>query len=484
LTNILRNIQDEEIIYSLFELLFISTRCTATCVDVIAEWNKCESFAFLTKLTGKYEGCSPVDIRKIDNELAVWLQILPFVSKAFPNSAKKVGDFFEKMIDNHELDDALSLVRIPIWFKQMTDAGFPQPIIESWCTSLVLSEKLSSSDVDAITNLTPDTIQLITKESGEIERCLFSTVAPKTWKDDESHSTAPKESIEIFKRCLQFAKILNEFASIATQLKENSEILERVKDGTHGLCSAFSENPTSSGGLFKIRYNVLKELFVVLFSGEVGVTEESILKLTSHAVLPKLVIVFRRLARSVLSRPILFGHVKSVVDKALQRLLTNPEEDFQAVQNAIHKQITELESNQDAMHTLQTTGYNQALLHEDLWDSSSIHMSSYVPKVESIEAFRIQRLLKQMWREWRSILDDLDIKEVKVKGKNVKTTELMNHSDSLEIMGSQLEAVKKATQNAPPNRWSSHRRRQLMQKERNVRNTITEEAKQVGNESC
>ncbi|KAK3699804.1 hypothetical protein QZH41_004325 [Actinostola sp. cb2023] len=151
LTKILRNIQDEEIIYSLFELLFISTRCTATCVDVIAEWNKCESFAFLTKLTGKYEGCSPVDIGKIDNEWAVWVQILPFVSKAFPNCAKKVGDFFEKMIDNHELDDALSLGRIPIWFKQMTDAGFPQPIIESWCTSLVLSEKLSSSDVDAIT---------------------------------------------------------------------------------------------------------------------------------------------------------------------------------------------------------------------------------------------------------------------------------------------------------------------------------------------
>ncbi|KAK3743015.1 hypothetical protein QZH41_000821 [Actinostola sp. cb2023] len=196
--------------------------------------------------------------------------------------------------------------------------------------------------------------------------------------------------------------------------------------------------------------------------------------------MPKLVIVFRRLARSVLSRPILFGHVKSVVDKALQRLLTNPEEDFQAVQNAIHKQITELESNQDAMHTLQTAGYNQGSLDEDLWDSSSIHMSSYVPKVESIEAFRIQRLLKQMWREWRSILVDLDIKEVEVNGENVKTTELMNHSDSLEIMESQLEAVKKATQNAPPNHWSSNRRRQLMQKERNVRKTITEEVKQVG----
>ncbi|XP_020894270.1 uncharacterized protein LOC110233329 [Exaiptasia diaphana] len=438
------------------------------CLKTITGWsNSKEIFKFLSK------------IEEEDSSLTGMITIVPYIGKVFPNSADKVIEQLTSIKETREECDALYLQEITTWSKTMIEAGFSRSVIESWCTSLVLYEKLTSRDVHCIINLTPSTIQLISKEPGEIESCLFTAAAPKTWHNGHSFTKLELQSLKSFKRRLQFAKILDEFASIARMFETNTRFLEKVKDGTHNLCSSFLENQTSSGGMYKVRFNFFKEMFVLLFTTEGGVNEESMSNLTSQIQLSRgLVAVFRRLARSVKYRPVLFDHLKSIVHHTLHYIDNSSQPDHQAIQNVIHKHVIGLEANQDAIHSLQAAGYNQSSPDEDLWACTSIQLSSYVSSVESVLDFRIQRFLKQTWREWRSILTELEIKEVDVNGKRIQTSELMNYSDSLETMESQLEAVKKATENAPAHSWCSNRRRQLMEKEKYVRSSIEKEAKQ------
>lgn len=155
-------------------------------------------------------------------------------------------------------------------------------------------------------------------------------------------------------------------------------------------------------------------------------------------------------------------------------------QDPQQFENAIHKHIMELEANQDAMHLLQASGYNQGNSKEDLWYSTSIQYYSYLYGGESAQKSSVyERQIKQILREWRHVLDGLQITEVDVKGRKIKTNELISSSDSLEAIESQLEAVSNATQSAPLNGWAAVRRRQLIRKEKNLRASIKENTQQV-----
>lgn len=306
-------------------------------------------------------------------------------------------------------------------------------------------------------------------------KCLFKETAPKTWQDGDIDPDTLTKNVASFKRCLQFAKILQEFTSIALRVKDQEEVLTSVRDGTHDLCESFKHN-NSPGGMFKVRYNVMKELFCVLFSGEDSIITSEHLPPHSKAT-SSLITLFRRLARSIHSRPVLIGHVKSLIHQTLQEY--KHFKDSYQFENDIHKHILELEPNQDTIHSLQASGYNQGEANEDLWYSASIQYSSYIYAAESIQKFRVERQLKQILREWRHILEGLQITEVNVHGQMMKTNELMRYTDSLDTIESQLEAIKNATQNAPLNEWGAVRRRQLIRKEKYIRMTIEEDAKKV-----
>jgi hypothetical protein len=386
MTLIIKKNEDMEFTDKLFELLQISIHSTAACLDVITSWNKDESVLLVDTIKGLYQDQdSNISPEKVDKEMAASLKILPFAAKAFPNAAKKVTSFLENINKKCGEDDALDLKRIPLWHQEMIDAGYPSQVIESWCTSLVHSQNLSSRDIDAIAYLDPKTIAFLsTEETNDIAKCLFSKDAPKTWRtdDDELH----RENIESFKQCLRLAKILREFKSIGEQLKENSRIVQKIKDGTKELCaSCLDKNATCN--LYEVQENILEELFVIFFDDERESNKEFMAHLKYPKVLLKrLVSVFRRLARYVQRIPTLFGHIKTIVDNIRNNRSENPQEDhqlYQEIKSAIHEEVLNLESNQDAMHTLQASGYNKSTAtDEDLWYSSSIQMSAYVNRNE------------------------------------------------------------------------------------------------------
>jgi hypothetical protein len=475
--------EDEELAYKLFELICISRHSTEACLTVVPSWSREESFLFVDAMKDLYEKRSKeVKPEQVDSEMVIPLHILPFAAKAFPNSATKVVIFLTTITEKcGGPDDPLSLGRIPVWYKQMTDAGYPSQVIESWCTSLVHSQNLCSSDVDAITNMTPETIKLLTKETDEIGKCLFSLDAPKTWRSEDEMDKEHQTNGESFKRCLLLAKLLNELACIAGVLKENSKVVQTIKDCTKALCSVFLDETSSSGNLYKIRNNLLKELSVLLFVKENGEHEEAMMQLmTQEALSRSLVIVFRRLARIIISKPTIFGLIKSIIHEILNHNVNNPEMQYQKIQSVIHEKVLNLESNQDAKYMLQASGYNKSTsTKEDLWYSSSIQMSAYVTTISSVESSRIESSLRQLWSEWRIILSENNISEVEVNEKKVKTAELFKCSDSLSTMESQVSSVQQATKSLPHNDWSSYRRRQLLRKERRLRDSIEEQKKQV-----
>ncbi|XP_031558024.1 uncharacterized protein LOC116294536 [Actinia tenebrosa] len=179
---VLKTTEQEDIAFHLFHLLCKSATATETCLDIIPSWNEQESLSLVERLTHLYdERGEKMAQRDLDKELEVGLKILPFAARKFPNSASKTISFLENIIEhNCGHEDNMSLKQLPLWYMEMTKAGYDPQAIESWCTSLVHTQDLSSRDVDAITNMTPENIKLLNKESDVVGKCLFSVETTKT----------------------------------------------------------------------------------------------------------------------------------------------------------------------------------------------------------------------------------------------------------------------------------------------------------------
>lgn len=483
---VLSTAEDEEIANNLLNLVFTSRDLTEACLGVVRSWSKNESLAFIEKMKQLYEERNK-DLKKdqVDSEIATPLQILPFEAKAFPNSTDRVVKIFTTITEmGGGPEDPLSLGRLPVWYKQMADAGYDPQVIESWCTSLLHSHNLCSSDVDAITNINPEMIKVLNKDSGdEVGRCLFSNEAPKTWKSDGETDKNHRTNLESFKCCLLLARFLNELAGIGGCLKEKPNVVQKVRQCTTSLCVGFLDKNRSSGNLYKVRYCLLNELFVFLFGEDNGAEKEQPMMqdiMAHKSVARSLLILFRRLARSFASRPTLLGIVRGILCTIQKHVAENPNVQCQEVQGVIHETILNLEPNQDAMQTLQAAGYNQCTSPmEDLWYSSSIQMSAYITLIASDESLQLERSLRQLWIEWRDILSENKISEIALGEEKVKTTELFKPSDSLETIESHLLSVKQATKSLPNDNWSSYRRRQLIRNEIRLRNSIGERKDQV-----
>ena len=475
--NVLKKIEDEQVVCRLFNLLCISAHATAACVEVLPLWDKNQSLLLVEQIERLYQEEQDAKPEEIDKDLAIVFPILPFAAKAFVNSAMKLMDFFRMIIEkNGGLTDDMGLRRLPVWLKQMTDAGYSPQVIQSWCTSLIFSKNLSSSEVDAITNLTPEMIKFISSETDCIGKSLFSKDAPKTW-ETEKHL----ENTECFKRCLLLSRILNEYIFIAHQLKDNEEVVKKIKDGTQELCKIFEDQNSKTGEIYKSRDNLLHELFVLLFCEEKD--KKSMTQLIDLEPLSRsFVLLLRRLARSFTRRRNTFGHVKMVLNK-IEKYCSDdftPAQQYQLVQSNLHKEVLSLDQNQACIYLLEAGGYNKGPTDDgDLWNSSSIQMSAYVPAIESVEKNRLGRLMRQLWREWRIILSENDTHEVEVEGRRIQTADMFRYSDSLEEMESQLEAIKKVSRLWPDDDWSSFRGKELMKRENTIRAKMKRQAEEV-----
>lgn len=484
MTDVISKNEDEEIVCRLLNLLCLSVPSTNACLGVIPSmsWSKSESLLLIEQIESIYHGDEETTSEEIDKDLTIILQILPFAAKAFRNSASKLMEFL-KMINekNGGLADDMSLRRLPAWYKQMTDAGYDPQVIQSWCTSLVFSKSLSSSEVDAITNLTPETIKFISKETDDIGRCLFSKDAPRTWETKEE-AVVDREKAGHYKRCLLLARLVNEYLFIAHQLKNNEDVVQKIKDGTQELCRIFEDQASPSGEMYKSRDNLLKKLFVQLFSETEN--KESMEQLINLESLSKsLIILLRRLARSVIKRPKTFGHVKIVLNKINKCCGENlsPGQQYQLVQSNLHKELLRLDQNQACIYSLAASGYNNGTAGDetDLWSASSIQMSAYVPSIESLETNRLARLMRQLWREWRTILSENNMNEVEVNGKRIQIAEMFKYSDSLDEMEAQLEAVKTSAFLLSQEEWSSYRSKELIRREKAMRAKMQRGAEEV-----
>lgn len=481
MADVIRKNEDEQIVCRLLNLLCLSAPSTVACLEVVPSWSKNESLLLVEQFQNIYQGEQETTPEEIDKDLVITLQILPFAAKALQNSAIKLMEFLRMINEkNGGLADDMSLRRLPVWYKQMTDAGYDPQAIESWCTSLVFSKSLTSSEVDAITNLTPETIKFISKETDYIGKSLFSKDAPKTWKSSED-AKIDRKSTERFKRCLLLARLVNEYSFIAHQLKDNEDVVQKIKDGTQELCTIFEDESSPAGKIYKSRDILLNELFVLLFSETED--RESMKQLINQEKLSKsLVLLLRRLARSVVRRPNTFGHVKAVLNK-IQKCSgesLSPAQQYQLVQSNLHKEVLRLEQNQACIYLLEASGYNKGKTEEeDLWNSSSIQMSAYVPAIESLEKDRLGQLMRQLWREWRIILSENNAHEVEVNGKRIQTAEMFRYSDSLDEMEAQLEALKKSARLLPQDDWSSYRSRELIRREKAMRAKMKRQAEEV-----
>ena len=360
MTLALTTAKDEEVANKLLNLILTNRGLTEACIGVVRSWNKKESLVFIEEMKQLCEQRNKsLKEGHVDSEIAIPLQILPFAAKPFPNATTKVVELFRTISEKGGgPEDPLSLGRLPVWYKQMTDAGYAPQVIESWCTSLVHSTNLCSSEVDAITNLNPELMKILNKDSDEVGRCLFSREAPKTWKSEGETDDEYRISLDTFKHCLHFTRLLNELASISGCLQENPKVVQLVKECTTTLCSNFMDEECLSGNLYKVRYCLLKELFVLLFGEDKGAEEAgptNMEDIMAHEALTRsLVTLFRRLARSFASRPTLLGIVKSIVS-AIQKRVTESRlrRCQEEVQGVIHEAIQSLESTQDASRTLQ-----------------------------------------------------------------------------------------------------------------------------------
>ncbi|XP_031564856.1 uncharacterized protein LOC116300189 [Actinia tenebrosa] len=480
MVNVIKKIEDVQIVGRLFNLLCLSARSTAACVEVLPSWSKSESHLLVEQIEILYQGEQETKQEEIDKDLAIVLEILPFAKTVLQNSAMELMDFLKATDEkNGGISDDMSLRRLPVWYKQMTDAGYPSQVIHSWCTSLVFSKNLSSGEVDALTNLTPETIKFITKETDYIGKSLFSKDAPQTWKTKDA--LIDQKNTEYFKRCLLLARLVNEYFLIAHQLKDNEDVVQKIKDGTQELCRIFEDENAPTGKIYKSRDNLLNELFVLLFSETKD--KKSMTQLMKLEPLSKsLVLLLRRLARSVVKRPNTFDQINMVLSNIQKSCDENlsPSQQYHLVQSILHEKVLSLDQNQACIYLLEASGYNKSTAHkENLWRSSSIQMSAYVPTTESVEKNRLVRLMRQLWGEWRIILSENNTHEVEVNGRRAKTAEMFRYSDSLEEMEAQLEAAKKFARLLPEDNWSTYRSRELIRREKAMRAKIRRQAEEV-----
>ena len=393
----------------------------------------------------------------------------------------KISEHIERLCDDPEY--LSGVIVLPEWRQMMIAEGFPVQVIDSWCVAFMATppEDLSSRDVDAIVDLTSQSLQLVSSVSQKIKECIFPETGFGVQEGvNESH----------IRERLRLARLLGEFINVLKQRKpdENHKdalIRDIVVEACDELCKVYLNPLRKRKELYKIRDSMLKALFTEVFGKQQNQVNEPEFAVDSavedqsckevqrkaspvkkqvsylHENLPRLVknaavygplsVLLRRWLSTIAAKPVLAFHTRNVIQKMFSAYTSEEGPTLMELHHIILKYTISLERNQALISQLQVAGYNQKMQNTlDLWSSPSIECPGYLSKKESANRQRLEKkltkILRCLWNEWKDILQmglQLGlIGPVKVGEKVIPTEELFSLQASLEDMDEQASAVR------------------------------------------
>ena len=389
----------------------------------------------------------------------------------------KISEHIERLCDDPEY--LSGVIVLPEWRQMMIAEGFPVQVIDSWCVAFMATppEDLSSRDIDAIVDLTSQSLQLVSSVSQKIKECIFPETGFGVKEGvNESH----------IRERLRLARLLGEFINVLKQRKpdENHKdalIRDIVVEACDELCKVYLNPLRKRKELYKIRDSMLKALFTEVFGKQQNQVNEPefavdpavedqsckevqrkaspVKKQVSylHENLPRLVknaevygplsVLLRRWLSTIAAKPVLAFHTGNVIQEMFSAYTSEEGPTHEELHHIILEYIISLERNQALISQLQVAGYNQKMQNTlDLWSSPSIECPGYLSNKESANHQRLEKkltkILRCLWNEWKDILQRYLIGSVKVGEKMIPTEELFSLQASLEAMDEQASAVR------------------------------------------
>ncbi|XP_068683616.1 uncharacterized protein [Montipora foliosa] len=474
-----------EVTQEVFDLFQINAQAGAACAEMVSSWSSQKQAIKLV------EG-----VKRIlqENEEHPEVPALLELSRAFGRFCMdSCNDLLHKLseqIERYRDDpkDVCGLIRLPQWRQMMIGDGFSSHVIDCWCVAFLTTprEDLSSRDVDAIVDLNPHSLQLVSSVSQTIKNCIFP---------DDGFSDKVRKGVKEFQTSerLRLARLLGELINVLKQRKpeenrEDAVIREIIVEACDELCKEHLDINRKQKRLYKIRDKMLKSLFNEVFgkqgdqdigsdlAGNTGVDhenqpcEEKGRRISSlerqrsylHENLPRLVkddyvykslsVLLRRWLSSISVKPVLASHTRKVIQLMFlafssekKETLPTPEE----LHCIVRGYILSLERNQALISQLQAGGYNQkgqSLL--DLWSSPSVECPGYLSDRECANRQRLEKIhtknLRCLWNEWKDILtmDMVGVMSVKVGEETKSTKDLFSLQASFEIMDEEASAIR------------------------------------------
>ena len=470
-----------EVTQAVFDLFQINAQAGVACAEMVSSWSSKEQAIKLV------EGVKRIlQENKEHPEVPALLQLSRAYGRLCMDSSNDLLHKFSEQIERYRDDPegVCGLIRLPQWRQMMIADGFSSKVIDCWCVAFLATprEDLSSRDVDAIVDLNPHSLRLVSSVCQTIKKCLF----PDDGFSDKVHKGVKEMQIS---ECLRLARLLGEFINVLKQKKteetrEDAVIKDIIVEACEELCKEHQNINRKQKKLYIIRDRMLKTLFNEVFgkqrdqdigsdlAGNTGVEDQPCERKecrTScldrqrsylHENLPRLVkdnyvykslsVLLRRWLSSISVKPVLTSHTRKVIQLMFLAFSSEKEETVPTPEKLhciVQGYIISLERNQALISQLQAAGYNQkgqSLL--DLWSSPSIECSGYLSDRDCANRQRLEKMhtksLRCLWNEWKDILAMVGVTSVKVGEETKSTKELFSLQASFKIMDKEASAVR------------------------------------------
>ena len=472
-----------EVTQAVFDLFQINAQAGVACAEMVSSWSSQEQAIKLV------EGIKRIlQENKEHPEVPALLELSRAYGRFCADSSNDLLHKFNEQIERYRDDpeDVCGLFRLPQWRQMMIADGFSSQVIDCWCVAFLTTkrEDLSSRDVDAIADLNPRSLQLVSSVSQTIKKCIF----PDDGFSDKVHKGV--KEVQTSER-LRLARLLGEFINVLKQRKpeenrEDAVIREIIVEACGELCKEHLDINRKQKKLYKIRDKMLKSLFNEVFGKQrdqdigsdlAGNTvvedqpcEEKGRRISSlerqrsylHENLPRLVednyvykslsVLLRRWLSSISVKPVLASHTRKVIQLMFLAFSSEKKETGptpEGLHCIVRGYILSLERNQALISQLQAGGYNQkgqSLL--DLWSSPSVECPGYLSDRNCANRQRLEKIhtknLRCLWNEWKDILtmDMVGVMSVKVGEETKLTKDLFSLQASFEIMDEEASAIR------------------------------------------
>ena len=468
---------------AVFDLFQINAQAGVACAEMVSSLSSQE------QAIKQVEGIKRIlQENKEHPEVPALLDLSRAYGRFCMDSGNDLLHKFSEQIERYRNDPegVCGLIRLPQWREMMIADGFSSHVIDCWCVAFLTTphEDLSSRDVDAIADLNPRSLQLVSSVSQTIKNCIF----PDDGFSDKVHKGV--KEVQTSER-LRLARLLGEFINVLKQRKpeENREdafIRKIIVKACDELCKEHLDINRKQKKLYKIRDEMLKSLFNEVFGKQrdqdigsdlAGNTvvedqpcEEKGRRISSlerqrsylHENLPRLVednyvykslsVLLRRWLSSISVKPVLASHTRKVIQLMFLAFSSEKKETGptpEGLHCIVRGYILSLERNQALISQLQAGGYNQkgqSLL--DLWSSPSVECPGYLSDRNCANRQRLEKIhtknLRCLWNEWKDILtmDMVGVMSIKVGEETKLTKDLFSLQASFEIMDEEASAIR------------------------------------------